>query len=257
MRCPVDGATLTLTEVSELGPANTRAETLRRTLRDERGGRVVFASHCLLNQNVRYLGGATRPGGIDELVDGWQAAGMGIVQMPCPEQQAWGGVCKPYTLPVYGADRAWWRRLRRPATWLFLARTRLVYRRAARRVAAQIIDYLRSGYRVERVVGIGGSPSCGVRTTLDLPAVLDALAACDPVRLNRSDFNRRVIAGHARPGAGMFMAALRRRLDHRDVQVPFDEHDLIAEIAPPAGCTPDQGSVDSMTSGPYDPPGSR
>jgi hypothetical protein len=150
--------------------------------------------------------------------------------MPCPEQRAWGGVCERYTLPVYGADRTWWRWFRRPATRLFLAYTRWVYGRLAGRMAAQIADYTRSGYLVERVVGIGGSPSCGVRTTLDLPAVLDALAAFDVARMDRDHLNHRIIAAHAQPGEGMFIAALRRRLRHRGLRVAFDEHDLIADI---------------------------
>ena len=33
---------------------------LLEKLRDERGRRVVFLSHCLLDENVRYLGGAFR-----------------------------------------------------------------------------------------------------------------------------------------------------------------------------------------------------
>jgi uncharacterized protein YbbK (DUF523 family) len=55
---------------------------------------VVFVSHCLLNQNVRYLGGATRPGGVDDAIAALRRTGAGVVQMPCPEQRAWGGVCK-------------------------------------------------------------------------------------------------------------------------------------------------------------------
>jgi predicted secreted protein len=211
----------------------TKLELLRHVLRDERSGRVVFVSHCLLNQNVRYLGGATRPGACDEAVAGLVRAGVGLVQMPCPEQYAWGGVCKRYTLPVYGADRTILRRVRRPASWLFLAYTRLAYRRLARRVAGQIADYLRSGQTVDAVVGIGGSPSCGVHTTLDLPAVLDEIAGRDPARLDRREFNRHVIAGHAQAGQGMFIAALRRRLRRRRIDVLFDEHDLIAEITRP------------------------
>jgi hypothetical protein len=35
-----------------------RLRWLRSRLRDERSGRVVFVSHCLLNQNTRYLGAA-------------------------------------------------------------------------------------------------------------------------------------------------------------------------------------------------------
>lgn len=74
------------------------------------------------------------------------------------------------------------------------------------------------------------APSCGVRTTLDLKGVLDVIAGCDPTKLNTDDFNRRVIASHARAGQGMFIAALRRQLRRRGLDVPFDEHDLIAEI---------------------------
>ena len=53
-----------------------------------------------------------------------QRAGVGIVQMPCPEQRAWGRVEKQYTMPVYGAEQPKRRRLRRPATWLFMLYTR-------------------------------------------------------------------------------------------------------------------------------------
>lgn len=120
--------------------------------------------------------------------------------------------------------------LRRGLTRLFLAYTRLVYRRLAGRVAAQVADYLRSGHTVESVVGIGGSPSCGVRTTLDLPAVLDDIAARDPARLNLRDFNRHVIAGHVQAGEGLFITALRRQLRRWGVDVAFDEHDLVTEL---------------------------
>jgi predicted secreted protein len=207
-----------------------KLETLRRALPDERSGRVVFVSHCLLNQNVRYLGGATRSGAIDEVVAGLTHAGVGLVQMPCPEECAWGGVCKRHTIAAYGADHTGLRWVRRPATGLFLAYTRLAYRRLARRVSAQIADYVRSGYTVESVVGVGGSPSCGVHTTLDLPAVLDDIAGREPAQLDSREFNQHVIAGHAQPGQGMFIAALHRRLKAKGVEVRLDEHDLIAEI---------------------------
>ena len=145
-----------------------KREVLRRALSDARSGQVVFVSHCMLNQNVRYQGGATRPGAVDEVVARLQRAGVGIVQMPCPEQRAWGGVDKQYTMPAYGADQTRLRRLRRPASWLFLLYTRLAYRRFAGQVAREIRDYVRSGQSVQAVLGVGGSPSCGVRTTLDL-----------------------------------------------------------------------------------------
>lgn len=73
-----------------------KSEVLRRVLSDARSGQVVFVSHCMLNQNVRYQGGATRPGVVAEVVARLQRTGVGIVQMPCPEQPAWGGVDRRY-----------------------------------------------------------------------------------------------------------------------------------------------------------------
>jgi hypothetical protein len=93
----------------------------------------------MLNQNVRYLGGATQPGAVAEVVARLQRTRVGIVQMPCPEQRAWGGVDKRYTMPAYGADQTRFRRLRRPASWLFLLYTRLAYRRLAGQVARDMV----------------------------------------------------------------------------------------------------------------------
>ena len=118
-------------------------------------------SHCMLNQNVRYQGGATRPGAVDEVVARLQHAGVGIVQMPCPEQRAWGGVDKRYTMPAYGADQTKLRRLRRPATWLFLIYTRLAYRRLASQVARDISDYVRSGQSVKQLSASEARPRVG------------------------------------------------------------------------------------------------
>ena len=176
-----------------------KPEALRRVLGDPRSGQVVFVSHCMLNQNVRYRGGATRPGSVDEVVARLQRAGVGIVQMPCPSSAP--GVAWRSCTPCLFTAHTKLRRLRRPATWPFMLYTRLAYRRLAGQVARDIRDYVRSGRSVQAVVGVGGSPSCGVRTTLDLAGVLDTIAGCDPAQLR-----------------------------HRGLDVPFEEHDLIAEI---------------------------
>lgn len=205
-----------------------RVERLQRQLADRRGGRVVLLSHCLLDQNVRYLGGAGRAGGVQEVVDGYLSRGVGIYQMPCPEQRAWGGVLKRRMLMAYGAGGT----LRGPAVRLmlpaFLRHTRRIYARLARRVAADARDYRRAGVEVVGVVGIGGSPSCGVRTTLDLPGAVDVLTRCPLAALDRRTLNEDVVAANTRPGEGMFVCALRREL--ADSDIPFEEHDLLDEL---------------------------
>jgi hypothetical protein len=59
-------------------PAPPQAQLLLDQLRDERGRRVVLVSHCLLNKNTRYTGGATRPGAVTEAVEELISADYGI-----------------------------------------------------------------------------------------------------------------------------------------------------------------------------------
>jgi uncharacterized protein YbbK (DUF523 family) len=214
-----------------------RAEHLREQLADARGGRVVFLSHCLLNQNVRYLGGAGRAGGVGELVEGYLGSGIGISQLPCPEQRAWGGVLKRRMLLAYGSAGTFRAPLVRllacPFTWF----TRRVYARLAHGIAREIRDYQRCGVELVALVGIGGSPSCGVATTLDLPAAIDALTRCPAARLDRRTLNEDIVAGNVRPGEGLFICALRQHLARAGVRVRLEEHDLLAELGlpPPRG----------------------
>ena len=203
---------------------------LTSRLADDRSRRVVFLSHCLLNENTRYLGGAFRRGAVDELVEAYLREGVGIYQMPCPEQRAWGGVLKRYTLFFYGAGGTW-RRLLVPALMpLFTRYTRWVYASIARTVARDVEDYVRSGFDVVGIVGVGASPSCGVCTTLDPRRSAAAAASCPLARIDRGFVNRAVVEAAVVDGEGIFMTELRRRLERRGIDVPFLEHDLIAEM---------------------------
>jgi predicted secreted protein len=198
-----------------------RAGKFREQLVDARGGRVVFLSHCLLNQNVRYLGGAGRAGAVDEVVNHYLARGIGICQLPCPEQHAWGGVLKRRMLVAYGAGGT----LKAPVVRLLLR---------------PFIWYTRHVYaRLARI--IGGSPSCGVRTTLDLPAAVSALTHCPAARLDRRTLNEGIIAANVCPGEGLFIHPLRQRLTRAGAHVPMHEHDLLAELgAHPPRVGPDR-----------------
>ena len=61
-----------------------------------------------------------------------------------------------------------------------LAYSRLVYRRLARQTARRVADYRDSGLDVVGIVGVDGSPSCGVTRTMDLSRALDHLCDTDP-----------------------------------------------------------------------------
>ena len=207
-----------------------RARQLLDQLLDERGRQVMLVSHCLLNQNTRYAGGATRPGAVIEVVDELVGAGYGIHQLPCPERSAWGGVLKPHSLRLYHSKGGPLYPVRGVLLRGFLCWTRLVYWRLARRVARDIVDYRRSGITVAGVVGIGGSPSCGVSTTLDLRASLEVLAGCPAPALTRELVNEQAVLDCRLPGEGLFIQALGRQLARRSCPLSALEHDLAGEL---------------------------
>jgi uncharacterized protein YbbK (DUF523 family) len=47
----------------------SKIDLLKEKLKDARGNKVIFVSHCLLNENTRYLGGATRKGAVNEILN--------------------------------------------------------------------------------------------------------------------------------------------------------------------------------------------
>lgn len=209
---------------------------------------MVFLSHCLLNHNVRYLGGAEREAGARDLVDGYLAGGVGICQLPCPEQRAWGGVLKRRMLIAYGAGGSWRGPLVRALVGGFVAYTRLVYARLAREVAAEVADYQDCGLQVVGVVGIAGSPSCGVETTLDLPAAVNVLSRCPLADLDRRVVKDEAVGSHTVPGRGLFVTALQRQFTKRGLGIRFDEYDFAVGSGSGSGsATSSAGEVMAQT----------
>jgi predicted secreted protein len=218
-------------------------------LPDQRSGKVVFLSHCLLNENTRYFGGAGRPGSLTEIVRPCLDQGVGIVQLPCPEEHAWGGVTKRWLLAFYGAELSLMFRLRAVLLPLMLFYTRRVYRRLARQVANQVHDYAVSGFRVLGIIGVDASPSCGVQTTLHVERAFDQIGRLR-LTATAADMNA-IVRANVIGGRGLFVAALQDELSRRGLEIPFSAHDLIAElegrargaafeqlVSAPTGCIP-------------------
>lgn len=207
-----------------------KIEVLTEKLKDERGKKVMFVSHCILNENTRYLGGAFRRGCVDELVDEFQKEGVGIVQMKCPEQKAWGGVLKKRILRVFGSRETLLYKLKGIYLPFFMWNTRRVYRKIAREVTAEIKDYCDSNFDVTGIVGVAGSPSCGVNTTLDVEKSVEYLAGTSIDDLNREKMNQFGIKGCLIKGNGLFIRALKDELKKENIKIRFYEHDSISEM---------------------------
>lgn len=205
-------------------------QQLKDKLEDERSGRVIFLSHCLLNMNARYLGGAFRSSCVSEVILGALKRDIAIVQMKCPEQHAWGGIQKPLIWLAFESEVTLFHRLRGVLLPLFLYYTRLRYRRMARAVVREMSDYESAGYEVVGIIGIDGSPTCGINLRIDMKQAFDLYAAGSITELNRDVFNRDLYAKCLSAGSGTFIEEMKKRLERRKRNIPFYSHSLLDEM---------------------------
>lgn len=152
---------------------------------DVRSRRIVFLAHCLLNQNAKVAGLATHPGIFSPLIALLAEAGVGIVQLACPEFIHLGPSRPLGTDTVEQYDTPEYR-----TTCLDIAR----------RAAAQAASYREAGYQIVCVLGVEGSPSCSVSSTPRL------------VGQNQSQLQ---------PGMGIFLEVLHDQFGFAGLSIPF------------------------------------
>lgn len=161
-------------------------DRVNEIFKDYRGGRVAVVAHCILNQNSRVPGLAERSSIITEIVEFLQSHKIGIVQMPCPELRYAGIHRKGQKRSYY--DNSKFRRL---------------CREIAEEIVDQIQEFSRGQIQTEMIIGLDGSPSCGV---------------AEPSKVNSRQNSSR---DKNRTGNGILIEELRSTLKERNISVPF------------------------------------
>lgn len=115
---------------------------------DIRSRKILFVSHCVLNQNAKVRGIAKYQATVKPVVELLLKSNVGIFQMPCPEMSyygamRWGQVKSQYDSPMF----------RKHCKFL------------VDMVLDQAEDYHRSGYELLGFVMVDGSPVCGLNRT--------------------------------------------------------------------------------------------
>lgn len=149
---------------------------------DHRSKKVVFVSHCLLNQNSISDGTADMPSQFREVIDLLMANHVGIVQLPCPEMLCLGLDRQD----KYGAKRNVLEENTRIRSLMEQEQNTDILRRKAQEVVCTIREYNNYGFSIIGLIGVNRSPSCGIDTTS--------------------------IKGEERPGAGVFMQIIAEEL---------------------------------------------
>lgn len=109
---------------------------------------MVLLCHCILNCNSKVEGLSLYEGTQVELVKYLIEKGYGIIQLPCPEMsmygiKRWGHVREQFDTPYFRKN----------------------CRKIFEPILEQIVDYTKNGYKFKALIGIDGSPSCGVNVT--------------------------------------------------------------------------------------------
>ena len=114
-------------------------------LKDKRSRKIAIVAHCILNQNSRVFGLAERSSAIVEIVEFLILNDMGIIQMTCPELTYAGILRKSQTKNQYG-----------------YAMFRKHCRKIAEEIVEQIQEYSKGKIKARIIIGVDGSPSCGI-----------------------------------------------------------------------------------------------
>ncbi|MEG0371368.1 MAG: hypothetical protein RR645_03640 [Clostridium sp.] len=113
-----------------------------------RGKKIMLLSHCILNCNAKVEGLSSYKSSLIEVVNLLHKEGISIIQLPCPEMsiygiKRWGHVKNQFDTPFFRSE----------------------CRGMLTPIVNQVNDYINNGYNVLGVIGIDGSPSCGVNKT--------------------------------------------------------------------------------------------
>lgn len=155
--------------------------------------------------------------------------GVGIVQMLCPERECWGGVLKKDIMKAYGSKSTFSYGIYNALLDLQIWKTKRKYRRLAKKVVEEIRDYKDLSFEVLGVIGIDGSPSCGVNQTLDMRTLFTKVSKKDVNSLTREE-NNQLITESLTNGKGYFIQELQNELKKCNLNVEIHTHSLLKEM---------------------------
>ncbi|HMM20000.1 MAG TPA: hypothetical protein PKA10_04615 [Selenomonadales bacterium] len=171
--------------------------------------KLLLVAHCLLNCNAKVEGLADCAGAQSALLQLLFARGYGIIQLPCPE------------LTIYGLKR-WGHVKEQFATPYFRRHCRQIFQP----ILDQLLDYKQNGYQCNYLIGVNGSPSCGVEYTQSAPAWGGELSTCEDLP-NKLNILRNI------PERGIFMEEIAHMLAGHKLSLRFiaiDEEDPASSI---------------------------
>lgn len=169
-----------------------------------RSRKILITCHCVLNANAKVYPLASAGGVFTDAVSESIRDGIGLFQLPCPEVSylgldRWGMTRKQYDHPNF----------------------RNHCREILKYPMIQIEAFLKTGYRVVGLIGMDGSPNCGLNYTCE---GYSGGEICSPERVAEQAHRLRRVAGK-----GIFMSIFLEGM------ASLGEHPEIKTVAEPMG----------------------
>lgn len=147
----------------------------------KRSRMILITYHCVLNSNAKVYPLALVEGVFTHAVAAVIREGLGLFQLPCPEVSylglnRWGMTREQYDHPNF----------------------RMHCREILRYPLVQIEAFLKAGYRIDGLIGMDGSPNCGLNYTCE---GYTGGEICSPELVNAQTRNLR-----STPGKGVFIS---------------------------------------------------
>ncbi|GAB7023036.1 CD3072 family TudS-related putative desulfidase [Salidesulfovibrio brasiliensis] len=163
----------------------------------KRGKKICVVANCLLNANAKIQPYAFYPGANRTVIEPLLRDDVGLIQLPCPETSYLG-------MRRWGVTKEQLDTLAHREHCESILRAPLL----------EMLAYTDAGYEIESILGINGSPSCGVEMTCtgycggEIPQDADVLAKQqEQLRMT--------------PGRGVFMDMLAEMLERHALKIPF------------------------------------
>lgn len=175
----------------------------------KRSRKILLVSHCILNSNSKIEGLSQYGGVFKEVISIINSEGIGIIQLPCPEMIA------------YGIKR--WGHVKEQFDTLFYRNN---CREMLKPIVGQVKSYMDTGYEIIGVLGIDGSPSCGVNLTCsgNWGGELSGNENLEDIIKGSRDLESQ----------GVFMEELDKYFKEYDMKIPFiaiDERDVYSSLS--------------------------
>ncbi|MFW9999721.1 MAG: hypothetical protein ACFE9Q_10785 [Candidatus Hodarchaeota archaeon] len=193
---------------------------------DKRGKRIIYLSHCLVNQNLRFPGIAVESGAIQELIIPIIKNGIGIETLPCLERLGWGGIKRKAFFKYYPMISRNIGLLKFSIIKLFLRmwlrKFKNLCKKEAKKVVLQMQDYLNSGYSILGIITSNDSPTCGYTKTINFLRLVSKFKDLDIKEEFQNPTLERmknVIPNLCENGTGYFISEIAKLMKKRKLEI--------------------------------------